>query len=81
MSGLHPKSHTHSHSTVPETKGNVIHRAGLYNAIVSRMLKKSEPTILRLAGIKPGSTVLDVGCGPGSLTIAAKKNTGGCGEV
>lgn len=81
MSGLHAHSHTHAPATAPETRGSVIHQAGLYNAIVSRMIKKSEPTILKLAGVKPGSTVLDVGCGPGSLTLAAKKQAGTSGEV
>jgi demethylmenaquinone methyltransferase/2-methoxy-6-polyprenyl-1,4-benzoquinol methylase/phosphoethanolamine N-methyltransferase len=34
-----------------------------------------------MAGIKPGDRVLDVGCGPGNLTLAAKSRTGAGGEV
>jgi demethylmenaquinone methyltransferase/2-methoxy-6-polyprenyl-1,4-benzoquinol methylase/phosphoethanolamine N-methyltransferase len=34
-----------------------------------------------MAGIKPGDRVLDVGCGPGNLTLAAKSRTGTGGEV
>jgi ubiquinone/menaquinone biosynthesis C-methylase UbiE len=74
-------SHTHSHSQAPETQGSVLHGARFYNAVFSRMLKKSEPTILKLAGVKSGAKVLDVGCGPGNLTITAKKLAGLEGEV
>ncbi len=83
MSGLHSHRHSHSHSDPNEhaTKGNVIRWARFYNVFSDRLLKKSDPTILSLAGVKSGSAVLDVGCGPGSLTIAAKKQAGASGPV
>lgn len=73
--------HSHGHSHAPETKGFVLHQARLYNLVFSRLTRKSNPTILAIASIKPGSTVLDVGCGPGGLTIDAKKRAGPGGEV
>jgi demethylmenaquinone methyltransferase/2-methoxy-6-polyprenyl-1,4-benzoquinol methylase/phosphoethanolamine N-methyltransferase len=36
---------------------------------------------LELAGLAPGDKVLDVGCGTGTLTIAAKARAGASGEV
>jgi ubiquinone/menaquinone biosynthesis C-methylase UbiE len=38
-------------------------------------------TTVKLAGIKPGDSVLEVGCGTGTLTLAAKKAAGASGKV
>lgn len=37
--------------------------------------------ILRLAALAPGETALDVGCGTGTLAIAAKRHIGPSGRV
>lgn len=37
--------------------------------------------ILRLAHLQPGDSVLDVGCGTGTLAIAAKRHVGATGTV
>jgi ubiquinone/menaquinone biosynthesis C-methylase UbiE len=37
--------------------------------------------ILREAGVRPGMTVLDFGCGPGGFSVAAARMVGGSGTV
>lgn len=73
--------HEHSHSHAPDAVGLILHRARLYNFLYGRFLRKSEPTILALAGVKTGSKVLDVGCGTAGLTLAAKRRSGPTGYV
>jgi ubiquinone/menaquinone biosynthesis C-methylase UbiE len=38
-------------------------------------------TTVELAGIKPGASVLEVGCGTGTLTLIAKRQAGPSGKV
>jgi demethylmenaquinone methyltransferase/2-methoxy-6-polyprenyl-1,4-benzoquinol methylase/phosphoethanolamine N-methyltransferase len=75
------QTHSHAGPETPATEGIILRRAGIYNLIFSPLLRKSEKTLLNLAGVKPGSKVLDVGCGPASLTLAAKRRSGPTGEV
>ena len=46
-----------------------------------RDLMSPPDTILSEVGIKPGFSILDYGCGPGSYTIAAAKRVGSEGKV
>lgn len=69
----------------PETSGRTIRWASHYDAATRLLFLGKEPAIrqmtLELAQIKPGDKVLDVGCGTGSLTVAAKMQTGPGGQV
>ena len=76
-------SNAHSQSEAPP--GLILHAAGFYDFIVWIMLlgrgRAFREDILKLAGLQPGDTVLDVGCGTGTLAIAAKAHVGPNGSV
>jgi len=61
-------------------RGALIHWAGAYDALVWLMMGGRERAfrqrLLSLAALEPGESVLDAGCGTGSLAIAAKQAVG-----
>ncbi len=69
----------------PNTTGIVIHRAFLYDVFVWLASLGRESTYrekaLDLARLKSGESVLDIGCGTGTLAIAAKRRVGSAGSV
>lgn len=69
----------------PKTKGRTIPWAPFYDTVVRLMsLGKDQAmrqAIVELAQLKPGESVLDVGCGTGALALAAKALTGPTGQV
>ena len=69
----------------PGTTGIVLHRPFLYDLFVwvvslGRESHYRERT-LDLAKLKPGESVLDIGCGTGTLVVAAKHRVGSAGRV
>lgn len=78
-------SHTNSHETVTPTTGRTITWAGHYDMFVNLLLfgreKSFRQSILRTAAIPSGASVLDVGCGTGTLALMAKNQLGAQGKV
>ena len=68
------------HDAAPATAGKVIRWARLYNLFFGQRTARHR-RVLDLAAIAPGERVLDVGCGPGTLALAARERTGPDGEV
>ena len=67
------------------TEGQIIHWEGAYDVLLRIMTLGREDRfrerIIGLARLEPGQRVLDVGCGTGTLAIAAAKVVGGSGKV
>jgi ubiquinone/menaquinone biosynthesis C-methylase UbiE len=67
------------------TSGLVLHSAAWYDLLVWLAMRGRERVfrekVLRLAHLERGETVLDVGCGTGTLAIAAKQWVGSTGAV
>jgi ubiquinone/menaquinone biosynthesis C-methylase UbiE len=67
------------------TPGLILHRPAHYDLLVWLLTLGRERTfrdkVIRLARLAPGERVLDVGCGTGTLAIAAKRHVGPSGAV
>lgn len=84
MEKVHSKELSHG---APETDGITIRWAGHYDLVVGLLSKlaggKWSPAqaALELATLAPAEKVLDVGCGTGTLALAAQEQVGPAGEV
>ncbi len=74
-----------NHDTAPNTNGRVLHWPLSYDLLVSLLLLGRERALrerlMQLARIGPGQSVLDIGCGTGTLAIEAKRCVGASGTA
>lgn len=71
----------HKSVSAPQTRGRVIHWARFYDLISLLMCSSVRRKTVEMAQLVPGEKVLDVGCGTGTLAIAAKSKVGPRGGV
>jgi ubiquinone/menaquinone biosynthesis C-methylase UbiE len=71
--------------TAPTTHGLVLHWAARYDLLAWLLTRGRErelrEAIIRIAGLETGNNVLDIGCGTGTLAIAATRYVGTTGAV
>src|SRR5262245_30077215 len=76
---------TNARQSAPGTTGRVLHSAATYDFSAWLLLLGKERAfrerLVRLARVEVGESVLDIGCGTGSLAIAAKRQVGPTGVV
>jgi len=80
---MHP--HRHTLVSPAQTEGRLIRWASFYDATVNLMTLGQAGRLRRMtvdqALLRPGETLLDVGCGTGGVTIPAKRRVGESGTA
>ena len=78
-------THASEEGLAPRTNGLVIHWAARYDLLAWLLTGGREHAfrerLLSLAELAPGDSVLDIGCGTGTLAIAATRHVGPAGTV
>jgi ubiquinone/menaquinone biosynthesis C-methylase UbiE len=79
-------THVDQQNVTPRTSGLVLHGTARYYDLLAWLLMRGREGAFRekvvdLAHIQPGDRVLDVGCGTGTLAVAAKQRVGPMGTV
>jgi len=78
-------TYTHGPESPAQTEGRLIRRASFYDLTVNLMtfgrVRRLRNLTVDHALLKPGESVLDVGCGTGGVTIPAKLRVGKVGRV
>lgn len=71
--------------SAPGTKGRALHSPRVYDFLAWLLLLGRErpfrERLVQLGRLEPGQSVLDMGCGTGSLAITAKRRVGPLGTV
>jgi ubiquinone/menaquinone biosynthesis C-methylase UbiE len=72
-------------SSAPRTNGLIIHWAARYDLLAWMLTRGREQAfrerLIELAALEQGQSVLDIGCGTGTLAIAATRHVGPSGTV
>ena len=78
-------THTHSPESPAQTEGRLIRWPSFYDGLVNIMtlgqVRRLRALTVDHALLKPGESVLDVGCGTGGVTIPAKLQVGKNGRA
>ncbi len=83
---MHRSKHSHTHIEAARiTQGQTIRWASHYDLVVKLLTLGRESRLRRQtiqqAAITSGETILDIGCGTGTLTLLAKTEAGDHGQV
>ena len=78
-------THSHTHEAPAQTGGRIIRWASIYDTTVNIMTlghaRRLRSLTVDQALLKPGESILDVGCGTGAVTIPAKMKVGNKGSA